>query len=232
MKIRTLDSRLLSAARFVRQGAVFADIGTDHAHLPIFLLKQKKISRAVLSDINRGPLDSARDNVIEAGLLPLVDLRLTDGARELSGLGITDVSICGMGGELIARIIKDALWLFDADIRLILHPMTRVAHLRRALAALGFKIEDESHSEADGKNYVTICAHFDGCVREIDDIEAEIGEEYIDNDNKSAQILYFERKRTAFSKVIEEKRRAGIPAEREAEILSAIEKRLALIRSR
>ena len=232
MKIRTLDSRLLSAARFVRQGAVFADIGTDHAHLPIFLLKQKKISRAVLSDINRGPLDSARDNVIEAGLLPLVDLRLTDGARELSGLGITDVSICGMGGELIARIIKDALWLFDADIRLILQPMTRVAHLRRALAALGFKIEDESHSEADGKNYVTICAHFDGCVREIDDIEAEIGEEYIDNDNKSAQILYFERKRTAFSKVIEEKRRAGIPAEREAEILSAIEKRLALIRSR
>ena len=232
MKIRTLDSRLLSAARFVRQGAVFADIGTDHAHLPIFLLKQKKISRAVLSDINRGPLDSARDNVIEAGLLPLVDLRLTDGARELSGLGITDVSICGMGGELIARIIKDARWLFDADIRLILQPMTRVAHLRRALAALGFKIEDESHSEADGKNYVTICAHFDGCVREIDDIEAEIGEEYIDNDNKSAQILYFERKRTAFSKVIEEKRRAGRPAEREAELLSAIEKRLALIRSR
>lgn len=229
MKIRTLDSRLLSAARFVRQGAVFADIGTDHAHLPIFLLKQKRISFAVLSDINQGPLDSARDNVIEAGLLSLVDLHLTDGARELSGLGITDVAICGMGGELIARIIKDAPWLFDKSVRLILQPMTKVAHLRRALASLGFNIEAEAHSEADGKNYVTICAHFDGKEREIDDVEAEIGAEFIDNDNKSAQKAYFERKRTAFLKVIEEKSHAGISAEREREVLFAIEKRLATI---
>ena len=232
MKIRTLDSRLLSAARFVRQGAVFADIGTDHAHLPIFLLKERIISRAVLSDINRGPLESARDNLSGAGLLSCVDLRLTDGARELSGLGITDAAICGMGGELIARIIKDAPWLCDGDIRLILQPMTRVAHLRRALASMGFKIEGETHSEADGKNYVTICASYDGCVREITDIEAEIGEGFIDNDNKSAQISYFERKRTAFLKVIDEKHRAGIEVEREAEILSAIEKRLALISGR
>lgn len=231
MKIRTLDSRLLSAARFVRQGAVFADIGTDHAHLPIFLLKQKMISFAVLSDINQGPLDSARDNVIEAGLLSLVDLRLTDGARELSGLGITDVAICGMGGELIARIIKDAPWLFDKSVRLILQPMTKVAHLRRALASLGFRIDAEAHSEADGKNYVTICASFNGEVREITDAEAEIGAEFAENDNKSAQISYFERKRTAFSRVIDEKRRAGIPTEREEEILSSIEKRLALIRA-
>ena len=229
MKIRTLDSRLLSAARFVRQGAVFADIGTDHAHLPIFLLKQKKISRAILSDINRGPLDSAKDNVIEAGLLPLVELRLTDGARELSGLGITDVAVCGMGGELIARIISDALWLLDGSVRLILQPMTKVAHLRRALASLGFMIDAEAHSEADGKNYVTICAHFDGTEREIDDVEAEIGAEFIDNDNKSAQKAYFERKRTAFLKVIEEKSHAGISAEREREVLFAIEKRLAAI---
>ena len=231
MKARTLDSRLLSAARFVRQGAVFADIGTDHAHLPIFLLKERRISRAILSDINRGPLDSAKDNVIEAGLLSLVDLRLTDGARELSGLGITDVAICGMGGELIARIIKDAPWLFDKSVRLILQPMTKVAHLRRALASLGFNIEAEAHSEADGKNYVTICAHFDGTEREIDDVEAEIGAEFAENDNKSAQISYFERKRTAFLKVIDEKRRAGIPTGREEEILSSIEKRLALIRA-
>lgn len=229
MKARTLDSRLLSAARFVRQGAVFADIGTDHAHLPIFLLKEKRISFAHLADINRGPLESAKDNVMEAGLLHLAQLHLTDGARVLSGLGITDVAVCGMGGELIARIISDAPWLLDESVRLILQPMTRVAHLRRALASLGFRIEAEAHSEADGKNYVTICAHFDGEAREIGDVEAEIGEDFIDNDNKSAQISYFERKRTAFLKVIDEKRHAGISTERESEILSAIEKRLAAI---
>ena len=118
----------------------------------------------------------------------------------------------------------------NPDIRLILQPMTKVAHLRRALASFGFMIDAEAHSEADGKNYVTICAHFDGEAREIGDVEAEIGEEFIDNDNKSAQISYFERKRTAFLKVIDEKRRAGISTERESEILSAIEKRLALIK--
>ena len=57
-----IGKRLLSAAEFVRQGAYFADIGTDHAYLPLFLLEEEKIERAVCADINAGPLESAKNS--------------------------------------------------------------------------------------------------------------------------------------------------------------------------
>ena len=79
MKNFTLDTRLDCAAKFVRQGARFADIGTDHAYLPIFLLKSGKISYAVCSDINEGPLRSARENAREADEHMLSFLAMLDG---------------------------------------------------------------------------------------------------------------------------------------------------------
>ena len=67
MSVGAINARLLSAAELVRQGAVFADVGTDHAYLPLFLLDKGKIERAVCADINVGPLNSARANAHEAG---------------------------------------------------------------------------------------------------------------------------------------------------------------------
>ena len=114
-----IGKRLLSAAEFVRQGAYFADIGTDHAYLPLFLLEGGKIERAVCSDINAGPLETAKRNAEEYGLSDRIIFRLTSGAEGLSDMGITDYAICGMGGELIAEIIESAPHLKDGAVRLI-----------------------------------------------------------------------------------------------------------------
>ena len=170
-----LDARLSSAARFVRQGAVFADIGTDHAHLPIFLLGEGRIKKAVLTDINRGPLAKAEENVRVSGYGSLVDLRLCDGASALDGLGITDYAICGMGGELISRIILDAPQLKCRDVRLILQPMSRHAYLRRTLASAGFSVVGERYSYFDGKYYLCICAEYTAEVCSLSDFDAELG---------------------------------------------------------
>ena len=227
-----LDGRLRSAAKFVRQGAVFADVGTDHAHLPIFLLQSGIATRACLSDINEGPLASARENAREAGLLEKIEFCLTDGASALAGRGITDVAVCGMGGELISRIIEDAAWLKCEGIRLILQPMTRPAHLRRTLARLGFFTVAEDYSSADGKLYVCICAEYNGHPREISDTEAEIGAIYSENDNNNLQINYLEAKKRALLRAAEGKRLGGQIPSAEEELIAAIDGRLAIISSK
>jgi hypothetical protein len=58
-----ISKRLCTVAQYVRDGAVVADIGTDHAYLPIYLAEQGKIKRAVASDINKGPLEKAKENI-------------------------------------------------------------------------------------------------------------------------------------------------------------------------
>ncbi len=175
MKDAVLDKRLGAVAELTRQGAILADIGTDHAYLPVFLLKTGKISYAYATDINSGPLASAKETVLENGLSDRVALKLTDGADGLSGLGITDYAICGMGGELIAEIVSRAEDMRDKSVRLILQPMSRQAHLRRTLAALGFEIITESYSFADGKYYVCFLAEYTGKKKELSLIDAELG---------------------------------------------------------
>ncbi len=187
MREHGLNRRLQSAAEFVRQDAVFADIGTDHAYLPLFLLSEGRISRAVLADINEGPLESARRNAAETPYGDKLTFVLTDGAAALSDMGITDYAICGMGGELISEIIDRAPHLADPSMNLILQPMSRQGHLRRYLAAHGFDIATESYSEVGGKLYVCMLASYTGRIRDLDECQAEFGEKNINIVNQDLQ---------------------------------------------
>lgn len=200
MRNATLDGRLLSVGKFVRQGAEFADIGTDHAYLPIYLLSVGRISSAVASDINEGPLSSARANAEEAGLSDKMRFVLTDGARGLEDFGLTDVAIAGMGGELIADIIEGAPFLKDEKIRLILQPMSKQAHLRRYLAECGFEIVMEEYSSSAGKFYVTMCVEYTGVSRYIDEYEAELGKREFLSELTAETRGYLEKKKKSLSK--------------------------------
>ena len=195
MRNVTLDGRLNSVGKFVRQGAEFADIGTDHAYLPIYLLKTGRISSAVASDINEGPLCSARENAKEMGLFDKIRFILTDGARGLEKFGLTDIAIAGMGGELITDIIEGSPFLRDEKIRLILQPMSKQAHLRRYLAERGFEIIIEDYSSSASKFYVTMCVEYIGTPREIDEYEAEFGKrEFLSEPSREAR-GYLEKKK-------------------------------------
>ena len=175
MKEINISPRLLSAADFVRQDAILADIGTDHAYLPLFLLGAGRIKRAFCSDINEGPLATARANAAEQGLSDKIEFTLADGADALAGKGVTDYAICGMGGELIADIIARAREMRDPDVRLILQPMTKRGELVGYLYSHGFAVECESYSSDAGKHYVTLLCRFVGECREIDEYAAEFG---------------------------------------------------------
>ena len=186
MKDTAIDERLLSAARFVRQGAVFADIGSDHAHLALFLLRTGVIERAFCTDVAEGPLRRARENAERAGMSDRVVTLLSDGFSALHGLGINSAAVCGMGGELIARLISEAGFLRDPDIDLILQPMSRQPHLRAYLWENGFRIRAESYSVSHGKPYVCLLASYTGESRSPDPFELEFGE-YLRTEDPAAQ---------------------------------------------
>ena len=111
----------------------------------------------------------------QAGLEKNITVLCTDGLFGLEGRGVTDISVCGMGGELIAQILSVASFIRDPALRLILIPMSKPAALRRFLAENGFAVTDESLSEAGGKRYFCLCAAYDGKARTLSPFEAEFG---------------------------------------------------------
>ncbi len=171
----TPDDRLLGAASYVRREAYFADIGTDHAILPVFLLEKGVISRAVASDIAKGPLESARHTVEAAGLGDKVTLMQVGGLDGMEALGLTDIAICGLGGEMIADILGAAPFVRDPAVRLILQPMTKGAYLRLWLAREGFSIADETLCRAKGKTYSCLLVSYTGESYALTPAEAELG---------------------------------------------------------
>lgn len=224
-----INKRLLCCASLVRQGAVLADVGTDHAYLPIYLLEQGKIKRAVLSDINRGPLAKAEENVRAASLADRVELRLCNGASELADLGITDYAVCGMGGELIADIIDGAPKLRDPHINLILQPMSKPQELRAYLYSDGFSIDRELYVTDEGKHYVCILAHYSGERVDFSPAEAYFGKaEFYESEPSRAAEAYFRAKLSALLRVIEGKRRGGGDTLLEEELTRELKKRLNL----
>lgn len=210
------DDRLRAAADYVRQGAVFADIGTDHAILPVFLCQQKRLAKAYAADVADGPVAAAREHIREAGLSDKITVIKADGLSGMDGLGLTDIALCGMGGELIAAILEKAPFLQRRGVRLILQPMTRPAFLRRYLAGVGFSVTGEKTVLAKGRLYFCLCADYTGAPYPITRLKAELGTEDAAVIAADAHFLsLFRAKRKAQEKKVLGLRRAKEP-EKEA----------------
>ena len=153
----TLDKRLSAVAALVRQGSRLADIGTDHAYLPVHLVQAGVCPSAIASDIGAGPLDAARRTVTENGLTSEIALRLGNGLATVSAGEVEDIAVAGMGGETIAAILEAAPWVKNEGIRLILQPMTRAEDVRRWLLHNGFSVLEE-HLIIDGRHLYPVMA--------------------------------------------------------------------------
>lgn len=175
--IPELDPRLSSAMDFVRQGGVVCDVGTDHAYLPIYAVLTGRCTHAVASDINRGPLMRAKANGEKCGVSDRIQYYLCDGLDgvEPEKNGVTDIVICGMGGELIANIVEASGYTRKNGVRLILQPMTKTYELRKYLTENGYAILDETLSYAAGKVYACMCAAFSGISEAYTETELLLG---------------------------------------------------------
>ncbi|MBE6674875.1 MAG: SAM-dependent methyltransferase [Ruminococcaceae bacterium] len=179
-----LSKRLSTAASYVRSGAFVADIGTDHAYLPIYLVSKGIARGALASDVNEGPILKAKENIVKYGQESRIFTQIANGLEGVDLYSPTDILICGMGGELIARIIEASSYVKNPEIRLILQPMTSVYELREYLSK-GFSTVAENIVCEDGKIYQIICAEYDGQAHNYTKAELELGK--INIENKSVE---------------------------------------------
>jgi tRNA A22 N-methylase len=153
----------MTATKYVR-GGMLADVGTDHAYLPIFLcengyLRARPVS-AVASDINEGPVERATIHIRASHLSNRIVTVRTDGLCGLDKYAPEDIIVFGMGGELIATILEAAEWIKRDGIRLILQPMTHAEKTCEMLLNLGFAITGNSYSREGDRLYRTVCADY------------------------------------------------------------------------
>ena len=185
-----ISERLRTVSTFVRDGAILADIGTDHAYLPIYLALNNRIKTGYASDINKGPLDRALENIRKYNLENVIKTNLASGLDGIENFAPTDITICGMGGELIAKIIDSSAYVKNGNVRLILQPMTCVKELREYLQNGFFTIAENVVFE-DNKLYQIICVEYDGQVHNMSDIEMEIGPKNLINKGVMVEKLIF-----------------------------------------
>ena len=138
-----LSDRLQALADLVPPGSRMADIGTDHAYLPIWLLQHRRVSFAAACDIGEGPLQRARASAARYGFEDALSFRLGDGLACMTPGEVDVIAIAGMGGETIISILEAALWTKAENCRLLLQPMTKAELLRPWLASNGYRFLEE-----------------------------------------------------------------------------------------
>ena len=165
-----INKRLKLVAEYVENRRL-ADIGSDHAYLPIFLAKNNKIDFAVAGEIVEGPHKVSIKNVQEENLVGVIDCRKAAGldAIELSD-NIEVITICGMGGKLIADILEKGKDKLANKPNLVLQPNVGENFVREKLQELGYEITAENIIEEDGHIYEITAENIieeDGHIYEI-----------------------------------------------------------------
>ena len=154
-----LSKRLSAVAGLVTEGASVADIGTDHGYIPIYLVQSGKCPFCIAMDVNKGPLERARLHVKGHLLGDQIELRLSDGLKELKAGEVEEMIAAGMGGNLVIRILQDSPRVSDSLKCLILQPQSEIAKVRRYLNTHGFRIWQEDMVFEDGKYYPMMKAY-------------------------------------------------------------------------
>lgn len=149
-----LTPRLRAIARRVPEGTRLADVGTDHGYLPVWLLLQGKIARAIAADLREGPLNRARDTARQYGQTDRISFRLCNGLNGIAPEEADTIVIAGMGGETILSILEAAPWTKRNQL-LLLQPMTGVRQLRQWLQRHGYVILGEEISREGEKLYTS-----------------------------------------------------------------------------
>lgn len=148
-----LTPRLLAAASLVPECGCMADIGTDHAYLPLYLLQTGRIGRAVASDIHEGPAARAKEHIAREGLSEKISVRVGGGLATLAAGEADGAVIAGMGGLMIRKILEESQEIAAGMKWFVFQPQNHAVELRTWLAERGYRIERELLAKEDRMLY-------------------------------------------------------------------------------
>lgn len=148
-----LSHRMQRVSDLVTPGICLADIGTDHGYIPIEMVRQGRVRRALAMDVRKGPLLRAQENIRRYGLTEQIETRLSDGAAALKPGEADRVVIAGMGGGLVVRILTEGAAVFDTVQELVLQPQSELSRVREFLQEHGYRIEAEDMVLDEEKYY-------------------------------------------------------------------------------
>ncbi len=150
-----ISKRLSACLKYTEGFNKLADIGTDHALLPINAVTLGYVSLAQAIDNKQGPFVIAYSNVLKYELNSKVEVILGDGIKKIDS-DVDVVVISGMGGNLISDILlKDDKQNVK---RFILQPNNDSHLVRSAIETIGFNIVDELVLNDNHKTYDLIIA--------------------------------------------------------------------------
>ncbi len=168
-----ISKRLKTIADYVPPGSRLADIGSDHALLPVYLLTHQICTLAIAGEVADGPLQAAKQQIARAGLSKKIEARKGDGLEVIADEEIDVVTIAGMGGSLIRSILENGNHLLRGVRMLILQPNVGEETVRRWLHEHGWFLTDETILEEDGRIYeVLVAERIDGAQAESDRLYA------------------------------------------------------------
>lgn len=157
-KTVALSGRMRMLADMVTAGSRVADVGCDHAFLPIYLIQTGKCPGALAMDVRKGPLAGAEEHIASYGLGEYIEIRLSDGLSAYHTGEARTLVCAGMGGRLMERILREGGGKSRSFSELILQPQSEIPEFRCFLRGEGFRVVQEDAVYEDGKYYFAMKA--------------------------------------------------------------------------
>lgn len=170
-----LGSRLQAVADFIEVEKSFADIGTDHAYLPIYMVKENLAERSIACDVHQGPYEAAKKTVVKYGVMERVEVRLGNGLTALRPGEVEAAVIAGMGGITIIEILAKSPEVVGHLSSLVLQPQNAAEEVRRWLQKHAWAIFDETLAMEDERIYEILLAKPGATLKPLEDILYDIG---------------------------------------------------------
>ena len=200
--MQELSKRLLTVASMVEKGSVVADIGTDHAYIPIYLVEQGICEKAIAMDVNPGPLERAKEHISASGLLEQILTRLSDGLKELSEEEADTYVIAGMGGPLMVSILRHRMDLIIKGKTLILQPQSEIHEVREFLIQNHYEIIKEEMFYDMDKTYVAMKAvKREEAVTAYTKVQYIFGKLLLENSNP-VLFEYLQKQKTVYGQLV------------------------------